>query len=65
MYFALNINLSQHPRGSQGGGLPFWRISLLLDMSKDTLRLVIDAILAGGHPSIALDLLFSTHITCL
>lgn len=44
---------------------PFRRIALLLNLRKDTLRLVILAMRALWHLSVALDLLLATHVACL
>lgn len=66
MYLCLlviSINLS---RG--GGGMfqvPFWRIALLFDLRKDAFGLVILAVRACRHLSVALDLLLSAHVASL
>ena len=43
---------------------PFWWVSLLFDLCKDTVGLVIDAVRALRHATIAFDLLPPTHVTC-
>jgi hypothetical protein len=45
--------------------LPFWRRTLLLDLSEDAFGLVIDALGAGGELAVALDLLLPTHVASL
>lgn len=55
--------------GNEGGEReahsPFWRVPLLFDLGKDAFGLIVYAVSASWHLSIALDLLFSTHIAGL
>jgi hypothetical protein len=45
--------------------VPFRRISLLLHLRKNALRLVIDAMGTLGHFAIAFDLLLTAHVAGL
>jgi hypothetical protein len=58
--------VSNHHGGLAGvGDIPFGRSALLLDLSKDTFSLVVDAVCARRHLAVALDLLLPTHIASL
>ena len=46
-------------------GLPFGRVSFLFHLCENTFGLVIDAMCTSRHLSVALNLLFPTHITGL
>ena len=45
--------------------VPFGRIALLLNLSEDTLGLVIDTMATFGHFAVAFDLFLATHIARL
>lgn len=45
--------------------VPFWRITLLLDLRKDALCFVVDAVRACGHLAITFYFLLPTHVTRL
>lgn len=45
--------------------IPFWRSALFLDLSKDTLGLVVNAVRTRRHLAVTLDFLLATHIACL
>lgn len=65
IYFALARVNYRSGAGNSMGGIPLWRISLLLDLSKHTFRLVVYAMRAFWHSPIAFYFLFPTHITGL
>lgn len=45
--------------------IPFWWVALLLDLGEIAFRLVVTAVGALGHFTIALDLFLPTHIASL
>jgi hypothetical protein len=66
MYFALVSNLAgTRLRRASSSKLPFRRISLLLDLGEDALRLVVDAMRTRRHLPVTFDLLLSAHIASL
>lgn len=45
--------------------VPLWRLTLLLNLSKDTLRFVVDTLCTSRQFAITLDLLLPAHIARL
>lgn len=45
--------------------VPFRRCTLLLDLGENTVGLIVDTMATGGQLSVALDLLFPTHVASL
>ena len=72
IYLALQAHLAQRELGRHkkwyffsSANIPFRRIPFFLDLRKDAVRLVVDAMRALGHFAVAFDFLFPTHIACL
>lgn len=67
MYFALYGpgQIGIHRLRNSCSNIPFRRISFLLNLSKDTIRLIVDTVRALGHLAVALDLFLPTHIARL
>jgi hypothetical protein len=67
MYFALHCpsQIQSSAQVRRNNHSPFRGISFLLDLGKDTIRLIVDTVRALGHLAVALDLFLPAHIASL
>ena len=63
MYLALLLSDGRYTGTSEY--LPFWRLTLLLDLGENALGLVVLAMCARGHLAVTLDLLLPAHVARL